>query len=220
MMLSRGETAAPKRPCEVRCRPPRCIGLANEQYGKLKRSGFGPTGNGTPATLYPAYLEVPQPGLRGSERAVYATETVYRSCTVQRMGHGKPVYSVPVRDTPKRRIGLIYSRCLSCSAESIFVNVGGLRAEVSSPPMNHVSVGGVIVVGAWESHVHGEGHQEGDISLYPLTAIAPGTVWDEPQGAGCERERNDNAGSDPSSGMLPSGEPGAVRVARRVRRGE
>jgi hypothetical protein len=31
---------------------------------------------------------------------------------------------------------------------------------------------------------------------------------------------DDNAGSNPGKGMLLSGEPGAVKVARRVRRGE
>ena len=53
-------------------------------------------------------------------------------------------------------------------------------------------------------------HQEFNVPLYSLTATVPGIVWDEPQGAGCERERDKS---------LNSGEPGAVKVARRVRKG-
>jgi len=94
------------------------------------------------------------------------------------------------------------------------VNVGGLRqnAKVSSPPMSGVSVGGVIVVGTRESRVQGEGHQEFDVPLYLLTATGSTT--------GCEREQDDNAESDLSSEMPNSGEPGAVKVARPVWRGE
>ncbi len=49
------------------------------------------------------------------------------------------------------------NRCLHGLAESVSVNAGGLRAEVSSPPMNHARVGGPIVVGGRESRLHGEG---------------------------------------------------------------
>ena len=38
------------------------------------------------------------------------------------------------------------------------------NAKVSSPPMSAGSVGGVIVVRAWESHVQGEGRQEVNVS--------------------------------------------------------
>ena len=92
------------------------------------------------------------------------------------------------------------------------MNVGGSHQNVkaSSLPRSAESVGGVIVVGARESRAHSEGHQEFNVPLYSLTATVPGIVWDEPQGAGCERERDKS---------LNSGEPGAVKVARRVRKG-
>jgi hypothetical protein len=43
------------------------------------------------------------------------------------------------------------------------MNVGGLRVEVSSPPMKSASVGAAIVLGARESRVHGEGRQGIDV---------------------------------------------------------
>jgi hypothetical protein len=55
---------------------------------------------------------------------------------------------------------LAANRCLHGLAESVSVNAGGLLAEVSSPPMNQVSVGGSIVVRGRESRLHGEGRQE------------------------------------------------------------
>ena len=129
-------------------------------------------------------------------------------------------YSADVRDTAKSGIGHLANRHLNYLIESISVNGGGLgrNAKVSSPPMSGVSGGGVIVLGARESRVHGKGHQEFDVLLYPIAAIAPG-IWDKPQGEGCERERDNNAESDLSSEMPNSGEPVAMKVARRVRRG-
>ena len=94
----------------------------------------------------------------------------------------------------------------------------GRNAKGSSPPLSGVSVGGVRVLGARESRVQGEGHQEFAVLLSPLAALAPG-IWDNPPGAGCERERDHNAERDLSSEMPNSGEPGAVKVARRVRKG-
>jgi hypothetical protein len=48
------------------------------------------------------------------------------------------------------------SRRLNATAEYTIVNVGGSRGEGCSPPMKRMSVGGVIVLGARESRVHGE----------------------------------------------------------------
>lgn len=59
-------------------------------------------------------------------------------------------------------------------------------------------------------------HQEFDVLLYPIAAIAPG-IWDKPQGAGCERDRDNNAESDLSSEMPNSGEPVAMKVCVVVR---
>jgi hypothetical protein len=59
----------------------------------------------------------------------------------------------------KERLGLLINRHLHTSAEYIVVNVGGSHMEMSSPSMKYASVGGVIVLGARESRVHGEGRQ-------------------------------------------------------------
>src|SRR5215510_1680322 len=61
----------------------------------------------------------------------------------------------------EERLGSVGKRHLNYLAEFIFVNVGGFdqAAKVSSPPMLERRVGGVLGVGAWESHVQGEGRQ-------------------------------------------------------------
>jgi hypothetical protein len=43
------------------------LGLAERSHGECKRSGVQPTGKIPPATLYLAYLDVIDPGLRGSD---------------------------------------------------------------------------------------------------------------------------------------------------------
>jgi hypothetical protein len=63
----------------------------------------------------------------------------------------------------EERLGLFISPHLRASVEYIVVNVGGPYVEGSSPPMKRVGVGGVIVLGARESRVHGEGRQGIDI---------------------------------------------------------
>jgi hypothetical protein len=94
------------------------------------------------------------------------------------------------------------NRHLNYLAESTVVNVGGLYRDgkVSSPPMTGISVGAAIVVGGRESQPQGEGPQEIDVSGYLITAIAPGMVWDEPKGAGCEREWDDKPRDNPGRG--------------------
>ena len=67
------------------------------------------------------------------------------------------IYLASIWDSAKSGLGRIENRHLNYLAEFIFVNLGGFYREVSSPPMNDRSVGGVIVVGARESRVHGEG---------------------------------------------------------------
>ena len=131
------------------------------------------------------------------------------------------LYSVDARDTAKSGIGHIDNRPLPYLAESSSVNVGGSRPNVkaSSLPMSAESVGGVIVLGAWESRAHGEGRQEFDIPLYSLAASL-GNPRRSGSTTSCERDRDDKAESDPSSGKSTSGEPVAGKLARRVRRGE
>ena len=81
------------------------------------------------------------------------------TCTSPKVPTGYLIYPVGVRDTAKSGIGRMGNRYLRYLAESISVNVGGLRVEVSSPPMKHASVGAAIVVGGWESQPQGEGPQ-------------------------------------------------------------
>ena len=78
---------------------------------------------------------------------------------------GKPDIPADRSGYREERDGSDVSHRLKVTAEGIRVNVGGLRAEVSSPPMNHVSVGAAIVLGARESRVHGEGRQGIDVVL-------------------------------------------------------
>ena len=76
-------------------------------------------------------------------------------------------YPVDVRDSAKSGWGHVANRHLHYLVEFISVNVGGSCQDVkaSSLPMPDKSVGGVIVVGARESRVQGEGRQEINDSL-------------------------------------------------------
>jgi hypothetical protein len=76
---------------------------------------------------------------------------------------GKPVLPPDQSGFREERIGSSKCPHLRASVEYIVVNVGGLCGEGSSPPMKHVGVGGVIVLGARESRAHGEGRQGIDI---------------------------------------------------------
>ena len=78
-------------------------------------------------------------------------------------------YPVDVRDSAKSGLGQIDNHHLNYLVESISVNVGGLLAEVSSPPMKQASVGGPIVVRGWESQPQGEGGQFAGIPMQMVT---------------------------------------------------
>ena len=67
-------------------------------------------------------------------------------------------YSTGIRDTAKSGIGCTGNRHLNYLVEFIFVNVGGSYRNVkeSSPLRSGMSVGGLIVVGGWESQPQGE----------------------------------------------------------------
>jgi len=101
-------------------------------------------------------------GQRTNQKTLFYS-TGYRSWLVMNTGVkvslGKPDYPTDVRDTAKSGIGCNGNRHLHYLAEFIFVNVGGSYRDVkaSSLPMPIMSVGGVIVLGARESRVHGEG---------------------------------------------------------------
>src|SRR5262249_7556388 len=116
---------------------------------------------------------------------------------------GNLSYPADVRESAKSGLGHVGNRHLNYLAESISMNVGGPQQDVkaSSPLMLAESVGGVIVLGARESRVHGEGRQEMNIPQYLIAAKAPRS-GDEPQGAGCERERDDEAESNFGGGKF------------------
>jgi hypothetical protein len=61
----------------------------------------------------------------------------------------------------EERLGSVISHHLTTFVESTIMNVGGsgMNAKVSSPPMKRMGVGGVIVLGGWESRLQGEGRQ-------------------------------------------------------------
>ena len=86
--------------------------------------------------------------------------------TDSKVSLGYLLYPNDVRDTAKSGIGRRGNRHLQYLAEFIFVNVGGSYQDVkvSSPPMPDMSVGGVIVLGARESRVQGEGRQGINVS--------------------------------------------------------
>ena len=132
---------------------------------------------------------------------------------IQNAATGHLPYPVAVRDTAKSGMGCLMNQCLNYRSEYVHMNVRGScqNANVSSPRKSGKSVGGSIVVGGWESQPHGEGSQKFDTPLYSVAATGSTT--------GCEREQDDNAESDLSSGMPNFGEPGAVKVARPVRKG-
>ena len=133
---------------------------------------------------------------------------------------GDPVYPASVRDSAKSGLGSAANRYLNYPRESDYVNRGGFHqgGKVSSPPMLDESVGGVVVVGARESRVQGEGRQEANIFLV------------ESNNKSCELFRtfrkvklvksneDDKLRSNPEDGKLASGEPDALKGARPVRR--
>lgn len=84
-------------------------------------------------------------------------------------------YPVAVRDSAESGLGRIGNRHLPSLAESILVNVGSSRQDVkvSSLPMLAMSGGGVVVLRAWESHVHGKGRQEANVAAVLMSGIKP-----------------------------------------------
>jgi len=101
-------------------------------------------------------------GQRTNQRLEPFAEGYREWCvTSLQVSGGYLTYLPDVRDTAKSGMGRAGNRRLHYLAESICVNVGGLRrnAKTSSPSISSVSVGGSIVLGARESRVQGEGSQ-------------------------------------------------------------
>jgi hypothetical protein len=94
--------------------------------------------------------------------------------------------------------------------------------------MKRVSVGGVIVLGARESRVHGEGRQGIDVPRVDISGHMPvksgATRWTvarygSGEGGGRESKGDNALSGNAGGGKSIPGEPGAVKVACPVRRG-
>ena len=125
-----------------------------------------------------------------TSRKVFMIPTDYRGwlfiCTSPKVSTDNLIYSVDVRDSAKSGLGHCDNRHLNDLAESISMNVGGSQQNVkaSSPPMLAGSVGGVIVLGARESRVQGEGGQFVGIPMQMVTECQ------HEGGSSCECRRN------------------------------
>ena len=102
---------------------------------------------------------------------------------ILRVGAGYPTYPAPVRDSAKSGLGSRANRYLNYPVESDYANTGGTRrnAKESSLPMSVEGVGGVILLGAQESCVHGEGRQEFGTSTQS-TEVAADSPYEEVHG--------------------------------------
>jgi hypothetical protein len=154
-----GEPGAVKVACPVRrgggetqcgCAP--CPYLTDER----------PTGNDTPASRPCTMGQRPHPmvwNVPKDDRGWLVEPTSLKDV------RGQPEIPPDRPGFREERIGSEMSHHLNTSAEYIVVNVGGSHMEMSSPSMKYASVGGVIVLGARESRVQGEGRQGIDAVL-------------------------------------------------------
>jgi hypothetical protein len=208
-------------------------GLAQRSHGECKQSGVQPTGKGYPWHIIPCiqwtyhplnmgqrmHLKVYPESDRGWIRASTSPKDITEHLN----------YSVIMRDSPRRGLGCHANRHLHDLVEFIIVNVGGpcRNVKVCIPLMSGMEVGGSIVVGAWESHVHGEGSQGIDISRVDISGHMPvnsgATRWTVARygsgGGGREPTWDDKSSGNAGGGRPIPGEPGAVKVACPVRRG-
>jgi hypothetical protein len=146
---------------EARCKPPR-RGAWLRECMVSKRNDEKPTGKCPPASIPCTMGQRPHPMVfPKDDRGWFVVVASPKD------GSGQPDVPSARSGFRDERLGLLISRHLNTLAEYIVVNVGGfgMDAEVSSPPMTSQSVGGPIVVGAWESRVHGEGGQGIDAVL-------------------------------------------------------
>jgi hypothetical protein len=70
-------------------------------------------------------------------------------------------YHVSAGDTAKSGIGRLVTSTYVAAFEYIHMNVGDLSQDVkvNRPPRPASGVGAIVVVGGWESQLHGEGWQ-------------------------------------------------------------
>ena len=131
-------------------------------------------------------------------------------------------YLADMRDSAKSGLGHCDNRHLNYLVESIAVNVGGScrNVKASSPPMPGESVGGVIVLGAQESCVQGEGRQGVNTFLVESRSKSDEFQTFREYLKALKSNGNDESESNFGQEMLTPGEPSAGKLARWVRRGE
>ena len=104
-----------------------------------------PTGNHSlPRNILSAHVW----DTRGSDRYQHLgyAETPQSFLGVRKDDAGKLVYPVSGRDSAACGLGHGKVTTYVVSLKSVYVNVGGVHAEASSPPVKHARVGGVIVL--------------------------------------------------------------------------
>jgi len=191
-----------------------------------KQSDKRPTGNLSPASRPCTMGQRPHPMAVRSpkdDRGWWSVDTSPKDVT------GKPELPGGRSGFRDERLGSNLSHHLNTSVECIVVNVGGsgMDAKVSSPPMTYQSVGGVIVLGARESRVQGEGRQGIDVPRVDISGHMPvnsgATRWTVARygsgGRGCEPKWDNKPRGNSWCGKSIPGEPCAVKVACTVRRG-
>jgi hypothetical protein len=118
-----------------------------------------PTGKGTPASRpclkgqrpHPMVLQIPK------------DDRNWLVGTTSKDVSGKPDVPADRSGYREERDWSDISHRLKVTVECTIVNVGGSCGEGCRPPMKRMSVGGVILLRARESRVHGEGRQGIDV---------------------------------------------------------
>jgi hypothetical protein len=140
---------------EARCKPPRGRAWLRKHM-MSKRSDKRPTRNRVPASIPCTMGQRPHPMVVVFPKDGRDWICV---CASPKDVRGQPELPSNRSGFREERIGSWISHHLRASVEYVVVNVGGPGGEGSSPPVKRVGVGGVIVLGGWENHLHGEGRQ-------------------------------------------------------------
>jgi hypothetical protein len=210
-MHPRGEKAAPERPSEARCKPPRGWAWLRDRMVSANEAGINLREKPPlPRNILHTWRDAP--GLRGSDciqcggLAQRMAEAGHRKGPARKAARGHWFYPLAGRDTAKSGMGCWVNRHLHDLAESITMNVGGPCGEGCRPPMKRTGVGGPIVLGARESRVQGEGGQGSDVRR-TNSRRASGEVRMKPGDPGCSDERKPMTASAGSRHSLESRMP-------------
>ena len=149
---------------EARCKPPRrWAGLRGRMV--RKRSDKRPSGKPSPCHEIPCIpwdrIQVIGAVIGSKRRRSREDHRVWPAAVSDtKVSAGQLAYPADDQE-PQGVVRSDRSRHLNGLAESTYVNVGGFQGneKMRSPSRSPGSVGGVIVLGARESLVHGEGRQ-------------------------------------------------------------